>query len=184
MSLFADRILDMSGPGDKKPSQALNSMLLLVPQGEAQDPGFLFRQVFLRQLPTEVRTQLAQTTKTGTTAAALRELAAEADKYFSSTGSRIAPVSVHENPLTTEESLDVDVFAISNRGGAAPRNAGGANQSGPRGRGAKSGQSTKPSYTLCYYHARFGENARKCAQPCQFETLQSGNAQPGRKPAK
>ena len=44
----ADRILDMGGLGDKTPSQALNSMLLLVPQGEAQNPGFLFRQIFLR----------------------------------------------------------------------------------------------------------------------------------------
>ena len=54
----ADRILDMGGIGDQTPSQCLNSMLLLVPQDEAKDPGFLFRQVFLRQLPTEVRTQL------------------------------------------------------------------------------------------------------------------------------
>ena len=64
----ADRIIDMGGLRDRTPSQCLNNMLLLVPEAEAQDPGFLFRRIFLRQLPMDVRTQLAQTTKTGTTA--------------------------------------------------------------------------------------------------------------------
>ena len=54
----AERLLNMNGLGDKTPSQCLSSMLMLVPKG--QEPGFLFRQLFLRQLPGEVHTQLAQ----------------------------------------------------------------------------------------------------------------------------
>ena len=87
----ADRLLEWNGLGDKTPSQCLASMLQLVPHG--QNPGFLFRRVFLRQLPQEVRTQLAQTTKTGTMAKDLRELAVEADKYFATAGSKISAIS-------------------------------------------------------------------------------------------
>ena len=87
----AERLLTMDGLGDKTPSQCLSNMLLQVPDG--QEPGFLFRRLFLRQLPSEVRTQLAQSSKTGTKAEDLRGLALEADKYFASAGARIASVS-------------------------------------------------------------------------------------------
>ena len=87
----AKRILNMDELGDRTPSQCLSNMLTLVPEG--QDPGFLFRRIFLRQLPTKVRTHLAQSTKIETNAASLRELASEADKYFASMGSRISSIS-------------------------------------------------------------------------------------------
>ena len=87
----AERLLTMDGLGDKTPSQCLSNMLLQVPDG--QEPGFLFRRLFLRQLPSEVRTQLAQSSKTGTKAEDLRGLALEADKYFASARARIASVS-------------------------------------------------------------------------------------------
>ena len=64
----ASRLIDMAGLGDRTPSQCLADMLQWVPRGQVADPGFLFRELFLRQLPAEVRTQLAQTSKTGTTA--------------------------------------------------------------------------------------------------------------------
>ena len=181
----ADRIIDMVGLGDRTPSQCLNSMMLLVPEAEAQDPGFLFRRIFLRQLPMEVRTQLAQTTKTGTTATALRELATEADKYFASTGSRVtsikaASASMAATDLFLDTASEAEVSAVTNRGNQSngPRGA----SSGARGRG-RQGQ-TRKTFTICYYHGRFGEAAQKCEQPCQFkEAKQSGNEQTGRRQA-
>ena len=106
----AERLLNMNGLGDKTPSQCLSKMLMLVPDG--QDPGFLFRRLFLRQLPVEVRTQLAQSTKTGNTAVDLRGLASEADKYFASVGARISSVSEGSSWSRASESPNVD--AISN----------------------------------------------------------------------
>ena len=50
----ATRLLDMNGLGDKTPSQCLSAMIMLVPEG--QEPGFLFRKIFLRQLSSEVST--------------------------------------------------------------------------------------------------------------------------------
>ena len=183
----AARILDMNGLGDKTPTQCLNSMLLLIPQG--QEPGFLFREVFLRQLPVEIRTQLAQTTKTGTTPAALRELAAEADKYFASTGSRISAISNNNsgaslpmlNPSGDRESnlsadassTEADVFAVSTRGGRGR----GRGRGGQRSNDAR--QSTPRTLTVCYYHHQYGDKAVKCAPPCDFKT---GNSQSGRRP--
>ena len=83
----------MAWLGDQTPSQCLADMLQFVPAGEAVDPGFLFRELFLRQMPVEVCTQLAQTSKICTTAKILRELAEEADRHFNSTGSRISMVA-------------------------------------------------------------------------------------------
>ena len=151
----ANRILDMSGLGDKTPSQCLSDMLMLVPKD--QEPGFLFRQVFLRLLPVEVQTQLAQSTKTGTKAEDLRGLATEADKYFASAGARISSVS---GKSYTDESGSQSVNATSDR-------------------------------QLCFYHRRFGKNAKKCQRPCTWITKlpapsnttmsNQGNSQPGRR---
>ena len=179
----ADRIIDMVGLGDRTPSQCLNGMLLLVPEAEAKDPGFLFRRIFLRQLPMEVRTQLAQTTKTGTTTTALRELAVEADKYFASTGSRVTCVTAASASTSTKDSpfdtsSEMEVFAVTNRGGQDTLGV----SSGARGRG-RQGQARK-TFTMCYYHGRFGEAAKKCEQPCQFqEAKKPGNEQSGRRQA-
>ena len=145
----AARLLDMDGLGDKTPSQCLSAMLMLVPDGE--QPGFLFRKIFLRQLPAEVQTHLAQTSKIGTKAADLRELALEADRYFASTGSRIS--SVVKASVIDE---DQDVNAVLGR-------------------------------RLCFYHAKFGEKATKCQQPCEFKrknptgSKPTGNYQSGRR---
>ena len=171
----ADRIIDMGGLGDRTPSECLNSMLLLVPEAQANDPGFLFRRLFLRQLPLEVRTQLAQTTKTGTTSKVLRELAAEADRYFASTGSRISSIKAPLASMASidlqspDTSLEAEISAVSNPGAS----------SGAQGRGR---QRSRTTFTMCYYHGRFGDAAKKFEEPCQFKTAkQSGNSQPGRK---
>ena len=108
----AERLLNMNGLGDKTPSQCLSAMLMLVPRPDKAKPGFLFRQLFLRQLPVEVRTQLAQSTKTGVTAEDLRALASEADKYFASAGARISSVS---EGSWAEASGSPNVNAVSNR---------------------------------------------------------------------
>ena len=102
----ADRLLDMTGLGDQTPSQLVDRMLMLVPAG--QNPGFLVRQLFMRQLPADVRAHLAQSSKTGTTPEALRELALEADRYFTSLGSKVSSVSE-----TSHEATDTN--AVSSR---------------------------------------------------------------------
>ena len=199
----ADRLLDWNGLGDKTPSQCLASMLQLVPN--SQDPGFLFRQIFLRQLPQEVRTQLAQTTKTGTTAKDLRELAAEADKYFETAGSRISAISSattvqaagssSQRWTSTPEShdwedhnvfeTDAEVFAVSRGGRGVQAQNGhfrGTRGSQPGGRGKRNRLGNTPSIIVCPYHLKYGDEALNCSgSPCEFKNKASGNSQPGRR---
>ena len=137
----ASRIIDMDGLGDKTPSQCMTKMLNLVPTGE--EPGFLFQELFLRQLPSETRTQLVQSTNTGTSKEALRALALEADKFFSSMGARISAVAAQFGVVPGSSAAQVDAVSVS--GGLQ----------------------------LCFYHAQFGAQAKKCQQPCQWKKLTS-----------
>ena len=177
----AARLLEMDGLGDKTPAQCLSAMLMLVPDG--QEPGFLFRKVFLRQLPEEVQTHLAQTSKTGTKAGDLRELALEADKFFASTGSRISSITetgVHVGPGHEDSS----VGAISRRPNftaAGARNRDGTTRRSKTPRGpAMEDWPTLPGF--CKYHSRYGANARRCTPPCKLgSTPIPENWQSGRK---
>lgn len=71
----ADRLLSLSGLGDSKPSELMENMLALLGSG---DVSFLFTHLFLRQLPTPVRTALANSPLVRTKD--YRGLAEEADR--------------------------------------------------------------------------------------------------------
>ena len=177
----AARLLEMDGLGDKTPSQCLSAMLMLVPDG--QEPGFLFRKVFLRLLPEEVQTHLAQTSKVGTKATDLRELALEADKFFASTGSRISSITetgVHVGPGQEHNSVNA-VSRRPNFPAAGARNRDGTTRRGKTSRGpAMEDWPTLPG--LCKYHSRYGAEARNCTQPCKLgSTPIPENWQSGRK---
>ena len=147
----AAKILDCSVLGDCSPSQVLNNLLLYVPTGE--NPGFLFREIFLWQLPTDVQSHLAQTQHRGSSASELRKLAIEADKYFSSSGIRVSSIT---------DSSATDVPEIS---AAASR---------------KNQTSSGNTYKFCYYHSRFFKKATKCKEPCDFKRQpgpKAGNGQ-------
>ena len=102
----ADKLLDLNGFGDKTPSQGLQAMLKLVPATEADNPGFLFRRIFLRQLTPDVRNNLAQTEHTASTVDSLRQLAKQADRYYHSTGARINAIAASGG--SNAEELGVD----------------------------------------------------------------------------
>ena len=182
----ASRILDWTGLGDRRPSQCLEDMILVMPRG-LTDLGILFKEQFLRQLAPEVRAHLAQSTNMkNSTVDSLRRLAKEADHYYESTGARINALSNETEAISLGPSAPIDsdpaweadheISAISNRGGYAPQGARGG--FGSRGRGGNRGgarnqfrqcQAPQP-ITICRYHAQWGEQAQKCLQPCQFQS--------------
>ena len=113
-------------------------------------PDFLFRAHFLLKLPESVREHLHQDA-----AADLHALAKRADNQWALRKSSTAAPVLAGN-------LD-NINAIRN-----PKD--------PK-RPQKSRNTTTPS--MCFYHAKFGDQAQKCRQPCSY-TGSSGNANAGR----
>ena len=93
----AAKLLDLPGIGDMKPSQLLSKMNDLIPPGEeVTSSTFLFRELFLRQLPVDVRAHLMDKADLP-----LDSLALEADRFFSSSGQRIQ--AVRTEPTSSQQ---------------------------------------------------------------------------------
>ena len=117
----ASQLLSMPGLGDQRPSQLLSQMLALLPANKQAEPGILFKELFLCQLPADFRPHLADKYNLD-----VRALAKEADHFFSITGSRVSAVRAAP-PSTTST----------------------------RGR-------------HCFYHTKYGDQAKKCQSPCSY----------------
>ena len=109
----AAKILDTNGLGDCKPTELLDKMLALVPAGK--DPGFLFKEVFLRQLPPEVQSIVTQQDYPN-----LRELAKAADRHFLSTGATVNAAVKHpqRRHQTPTSATDADLCFYHQKFGA------------------------------------------------------------------
>ena len=117
----AGALLDMPGLGDMKPSQLYAKIRELTPREDRDlvPTFFLFREIFLRQLPTDVQVHL-----TDHADLPLDKLAEKADQYFLSAERRVCAVKRPEAPQTSRK--------------------------------------------LCFYHERFGDQARRCRSPCSY----------------
>ncbi|GAA6111958.1 uncharacterized protein LOC117501066, partial [Tachysurus ichikawai] len=134
----ACHLLSLPGLGDSWPSELMDHMLALL--GEHK-PCFLFKELFLQQLPKNVRTSLANST-----VADYRELAQLADVYQAASHKCMATYSVVAASL-------YPVLRTAARGSVewlAPA----ARQTAEQG--------------LRFFHARFGAIAKKCRPPCTF----------------
>ena len=115
----ASLLLDLPGLGDRKPSVLLAYMQKLC-QGEHDfNSCLLARELFMRQLPHDVRNLLADKQNLP-----LEKLAEEADRFFSTAGSRIC--------------------------------------------GVRTKTASAPPTTLCFYHEKYKEKARRCRAPCSY----------------
>ncbi len=150
----AQRLLGLSDIGETRPSERLDHMMALR-GGFSSD--ILFREVFLRHLPEQIRLPLATS---GTTD--LRDLAKKADKLFLAkrrVGAAVwtqEPTEVAPAPSPAEPT---PLAASARRHNPTPP------------------PQPSPERTWCYYHARFGQKARSCRQPCTFG--KSGNDRAG-----
>ena len=118
----AATLLDLPGIGDMKPSQLYQKMIELLPPGDNHTASsFLLRELFLRQLPVDIRSHLADKSSLD-----LEQLAEEADKFFTSSGQRISAVQPSSRPRRP------------------------------------------PAGKMCFYHERFGDQARRCRPPCSY----------------
>ena len=154
----AERLLSLNGLGDMKPTELMENMLALLGSG---DTTFIFIQLFLRQLPSPVRTALATSPLVRTKD--YRGLAEEADRILLAsrqyTGAAVSAVSEAVSspaPWLQLPSMDTAAAVAVRR---------------------EQGPDRQRDDGLCYYHRRFGAKAKRCTPPCRFES--QGNARAG-----
>jgi hypothetical protein len=143
-------LLDWPGMGDSKPLAMLDKMLATLPAGSDEN-HVLFKTLFVRQLPPDVRDHL-----TDKMALPALEIATAADRFFASTGSRQNQAT---NMLAAVGYTDYSSgtnLAIDN---VSQRRSGGRKQT-PNA--FQPQQQQKQQTNLCFYHSRYGMDARKC----------------------
>ena len=147
-----EQLLDLPALGGQRPSVLLAQMRQLVPPGE--ENGWLFRCLFLRRLPREVRLALAEDRHSPVAA-----LAARADALVVHRDSSVAAVAA---------AVDDPVVAPVTAGGRPPQ------QSKRPDKRAGGKKERRKKVGVCYSHWKFGDDAWQCDQPgnCAFK---SGN---------
>jgi len=142
----AAMLLDLPGLGDRKPSQLLTHILTLLPDKERAEPGIVIREIFLRQLPPDVRAHITDKEELS-----LHDLSLEADRFFTNSGQRISAVRF---------SAPVPGYG-SARGQPRPlMSQHQATSTHP--------STSQPARKYCYFHERFGDQARRCRAPCSY----------------
>ena len=159
--LRLQQLLDTEELGDRKPTQLLRRMQQLL--GDHPPDEAFIRERFLQKLPSNVRMVLASARRDTT----LTQLAQMADDIIEVATPSISAVhrDARATPqLTAEmEQLRSDVAGLTNLVKSLSR----------RRRSPSPHPSRRQLTTdLCWYHQRFGDDARKCQEPCS----KSGNS--------
>ena len=159
--------------GDQSPSNLLRQMQRLV--GDHQLDEGLMRELFMQRMPSNVRLVLAATPHT----TSLEEHAAIADRVMEATSHTVSHVSDQQPTiadLTAKverlshaiEALTTKVQKLDNqgsrRGRSRSKTPAASRHSSPAPAASASSQSGP-----CFYHKKFGNDARRCRPPCTFD---------------
>ena len=156
--------------GDRKPTQLLRRMQQLLGDHLTAGPdgNAFLKELFLQRLPPNVRMVLASADD----AIDLQKLADMADKILEvSTPSSVSAVSAPSNDdikhLRAEVERLVTLVASLTQHRPRRRNRSQSRDRRPRSP-APQDQEQAANKTLCWYHRKFGEQARKCQPPCHW----------------
>lgn len=147
------QLLEHEELGDRKPSQFLRHLRTLA--GVAV-PDQLLRTLWLARLPSQMRVILATRSQDR-----LEDVAEQADRIQEVSGRFVSEVTASTSDKTIVEQLSrlaLRIDEIDKRGRPSQKH----KRSRSRSRENKKQQDT------CYYHRRFGNQARKCTKPCNF----------------
>uniref|UniRef100_A0A0L8ICP0 DUF7041 domain-containing protein n=2 Tax=Octopus bimaculoides TaxID=37653 RepID=A0A0L8ICP0_OCTBM len=178
---------------DRTPSQFLRKMKQLL--GDESLPDKVFKQLFLQRLPSNTQVVLASIRES----TSIEELAELADKiavvpHRFSTASTVTPAAPTTNPFLspTSSSEIADLRSLMTQQAAQIQtlttqiqtlSLGNQRRSSSRahryGRRSRSPSATRNSHDTCWYHRKFGIQARKCTTPCSFTSPSSGNGTAG-----
>jgi len=157
------RLLNYRELGDMLPSQLMDEMLAILPEGKV--PGLLFKTIFLNRLPADVRAHVQRAARLQQ----CRELAPAADEIwrarYQPTPAKVAALP----PVQADDLVEaVAAVALSNsRTGGSSSSHGPRRGGSGRGRGSGSGgrQGCQKLAYLCFRHAKFGDAAWECEDP-------------------
>jgi hypothetical protein len=152
----AEKLLDMPELGARRPSDLLAAMYEYCPAGE--EDTTLFRSIFLKRLPAEVRVLLV--------AEETAELATRADqlwlKFGQCKGDHLAAVQPKEEAQKADSSDEANVAALQVKKKSNRKKKRGGNSSGAGGQQASSSaqkQAKGKQVFLCHTHLKYGSNA-------------------------
>lgn len=150
--------------GDRKPSQLLRRLQQLLGDGPHKFDTSVFRELFLQRLPANVCMVLASSGDS----ISLDQLAQLADRIMDVAIPTVASVASPKSSPELEQ-LRAEVSQLQ----AAVQAYRTDQRSTASGRRSPSRSWSPRRNSLCWYHRRFGDKARKCNPPCS----QSGNGQ-------
>lgn len=154
--------------GDRKPSELLRDMTRRAENHDISDT--LLLELFLQQMPQNVQIILASVQPLDSkTAASIADRVMEVAPVPVSACSVSSSVnmSIEERLFREIEKLNLRIDQIS-RGRSHSRQR--------RGSFRERSRSKSKQFDQCWYHYKFGENARKCNPPCKFAKNDSGQA--------
>ncbi|XP_024868631.1 uncharacterized protein LOC112452578 [Temnothorax curvispinosus] len=155
--------------GDEKPSVFLQRIRNMA-AGQVSDN--VLRTLFLEQLPNNIRSILAISQVEDIT-----QLALQADKIVEVSKPQVMALSAKTDQpdehtrteiTVTELKAMIEELAVEVRRGRTKR---GTNSRGRRQRSYSNRRSRdrRSNNNFCYYHRRFGEDARNCEEPCAWK---------------
>jgi hypothetical protein len=164
--------------GDRKPTQLLRRMQQLLGDklGTGTDANSFLQELFLQQLPPNVRMVLASADPSTT----LDNLADMADKIMEVSTPTVAAMSTVCVDDSEVKKLRDEVSRLANLVAFLSRVHHRRRRTPSRARPPANTQPPSqppPQDALCWYHAKFGANAQKCREPCSWE---QGNSEAGR----
>lgn len=150
-------LLTMNGLGDRRPTALMRKI-----QALNDDPTSLKRAIFLTNLPSDIRSILLAQNLTD-----LDQLAEAADRVWESRASVVRELSSSAHSEAIESATTIDAISSTSK-----------KSLGNRAR--KPASKPVQDNAICFYHMRFGMEARKCHSNCKFASLLStkvsGNA--------
>lgn len=175
--------------GDLKPSQLLNVIRNESSAVYSEDSPFI-KQIWMNSLPDHVK--LAMTAVTAVAPdTPLHTLADAADKAMEQAGSMSVNAVSNSSPKHTPEAtgsndmrdlrklletMNARLQKLENQGRSRSKSPSNSSQ----GRGRSKSPKRESDATKCWYHNRFGDKAKLCAEGCRLNngSLPLGNAKP------